>query len=155
MLRNRDPKTETMLYSAAARVARFAFPKHIKSAIHLSPDTLYKARANGGALATVAMMILDCHGREEAEAIREFMSDMVETAFPLFQKTVIEYTRMENEAEAKENAASLEYHADENNDNAVRLYAASVAESVIERGRRAAILRKHIAVPVARKKKSA
>jgi hypothetical protein len=141
--RNRDPKSESFWYSAAAKVACFAFPKHIKGSQHLSADTLYKARANGGALGTVAMMVLDCSGREEAEAIREFVSDCVEAAHPLWCRTVEEYTRMESEAEARENMATVEYHQNPNSETALRLYAASAAESIIERGRRSELLRKH------------
>ena len=142
MLRNLQSNNRWILHDAAAKVVRFAFPKHLKGR-DLAEETLSRARADGGALTTVGRMILATDTREEAEAIREFVSDLVEMRHPEFTKSVIEYTRLENDAEARENMATLDHVANPCRETALSLFGASLAESVVERGRRAALLREY------------
>jgi len=143
MLRNRRAESRWFLHDAAAEVVRYAFPKHLKGR-GLSEDTLTKARADGGALTTVARMLLDTNLPDEADAIMQFLADVRERAHPTYPKRPIEeWHRIEHAANAAEDAATLEYIASPSKDNALTLFRASLAESVAEQGRRVALLEKH------------
>jgi hypothetical protein len=127
---------------AAARAIQAAFPGRLKGR-SVPEQTLKNARATGGALTTVGRMVFATDTREHALALLHFVEDCIEAAHPMLPiRELDEWHRIEHDANAEEDRATIEFITSPTKENALRLYAASTAESVAELGRRAELLRR-------------
>jgi hypothetical protein len=142
-----DTRNRDFLSRTAAVAAQLAFPGNIKAVRGVTPQTVWRARSDGGALATVAQMIHAVRAsgghKEQAVAIAQYVCDNVEAVFADEHRSFHELCVAEQAAEGEENLRTFEYLTNPSSTTASELYRASLAEQAVEQQRRAALIRNH------------
>jgi hypothetical protein len=134
--------TREIFSDTASEVAKLAFP-NVKD-VTCSQTTVYNARFDGGAIATMAAMIHATETRAQAESIVQYLADHVEARFAEDDRSIDELNQLEAVLDAEGKAAAFSYARRPDRDTARTLYIASLAEGVVEAQRRAILVRKHL-----------
>jgi hypothetical protein len=134
--------TREIFSDTASEVAKLAFP-NVKD-VTCSQTTVYNARFDGGAIATMAAMIHATETRAQAESIVQYLADHVEARFCEEDADMDEMNRLEIELDAVGKVAASSYARRPDRDTARTLYIASLAEGAVEARRRAVLVRKHL-----------